>query len=91
MEKENSVEYIQKQELLMKLEYDFIKDFVTKRKEHKLTQKQLADEANTIRETVARIENLMTSPQLNTLIKLLEPMGYTIKIEPINEKNNINY
>lgn len=89
MKTEDSIEFTQKHKFLMELEYEFIKDFVTKRKEQKLTQKQLADEANVIRETVARIENLMTSPQLNTLIKLLEPMGYTVRIEPISEENNL--
>ena len=44
----------------------------------------MAEGANVIRETIARIENQITSPQVNTLIKILEPLGYTIKIEKIN-------
>lgn len=53
-----------------------------------MSQQQLANSSNVIRETIARIENLMTSPQLNTLIKILEPMGYTIKIEPLVKMDN---
>ena len=47
----------------------------------------MADNANVIRETIARIENQMTSPQINTLIKILEPIGYTVKIVPIDKEN----
>ena len=52
-----------------------------------MTQAKLAQEANLLRETIARIENLMTSPKLNTLIKLLEPMGYTLKIVKLDKKD----
>lgn len=46
----------------------------------------MADNANVIRETIARIENCITSPQMNTLIKILEPLGYTIKIVKIKDE-----
>lgn len=80
-------EYVEKEKLLLDLECDFIKDFVKLRKDLKLSQQEMADGADVIRETIARIENHMTSPQMNTLIKILEPIGYTIKIVPIDNKN----
>lgn len=86
MKKENKSKYINREEKLLDLEYEIIQKMITTRKEMHLTQQQLADEADVIRTTIARIENLMTSPQLNTLIRILEPMGYTLKIEKI-EKN----
>lgn len=87
MKKEMEKEYIEREKKLIDIEYNFISDFIKTRKDANLTQQQMADKANVIRTTVARIENLMTSPQLNTLIKLLEPIGYTIKIEPINKND----
>jgi transcriptional regulator with XRE-family HTH domain len=86
MKKEEEKRYIEKEKILQEIEYAFVKEFVDLRHEKKLTQQEMADQANVIRETIARIENQMTSPQVNTLIKILEPIGYTIKIVPINEK-----
>lgn len=84
-------EYVEKEKTLMDLEYEFVKQFIKLRKDNKMTQQQMADGAHVIRETIARIENQMTSPQINTLIKILEPIGYTIKITKIeDDKNRIN-
>ena len=73
-------------ENLLKLEEEFINDFIKLRKDKHLTQEELARRANVIRLTITRIENLVTSPQLDTLIKILEPIGYTVKIVPIKKK-----
>lgn len=77
-------DYIDKETFLANLEYELICDLVRVRKEKKYTQKQLAEEANMIRETITKIENQIISPQIKTLIKLLEPLGYTLKIEKID-------
>jgi len=82
-------EFIENERTLMDLEYEFVKEFVNLRKEKGLSQQQMADNAHVIRETISRIETLMTSPQVNTLIKILEPVGYTIKIVKIDDKKTI--
>ena len=83
--KNKSIEEFKENELfLSNLEYELICDFIKKRKDNNLTQKELAELSNVIRETIAKIENQVVSPQINTLIKILEPMGYTLKIEKIN-------
>ena len=86
MKKDNTKEYIEREKTLQDIEYKFIKDLVNLRHEKGLTQQQMADSANVIRETIARIENMMTSPQVNTLIKILEPIGYTVRIVPIDKE-----
>jgi len=86
IEKENVAEYEERQKLLSELEYEFVKQFISVRKNHHLSQQAMANKCNVIRETVARIETCMTSPQINTLIKLLQPIGYTIKIVPIENE-----
>ena len=85
MRKEKS-NYNDHEKRLMELEDLFVSEFVKLRHDNGLTQQKMADSANVIRETIARIENKITSPQVNTLIKILEPLGYTIKIEKINKK-----
>lgn len=75
-----------REEKLKELEYEFVQDFIKLRKDNHLTQESLANQAGVIRLTITRIENLITSPQINTLIKILEPIGYTVRIEPIDKK-----
>ena len=75
-----------KEDKLKELEYDFVQDFIKLRKDNHLAQEAMANQSGVIRLTITRIENLITSPQINTLIKILEPVGYTVKIVPIDKK-----
>lgn len=70
----------------LELEYKLICDFIKLRNELGLTQKQMANEAHVVREMIAVIENRSKHPQINTLIKILKPFGYTLSITKI-EKN----
>ncbi len=38
---------------------------------------------------IARIEKCKNSPQTSTLIKLLYPMGYTIRVVPLEEVKEV--
>ena len=78
---------MEKEKVLLDLEYEFICDFIKLRKEKGLTQKSLAELSGVIREKIAKIENHINSPQINSLIKILEPIGYTVKIVPIKKKD----
>ena len=78
---------MEKEKVLADLEYEFICDFIKLRKENNLSQQALGDMSGTIREKIAKIENQLNSPQLNSLIKILEPIGYTIKIVPIKKED----
>lgn len=78
---------MEKEKVLLDLEYEFICDFIKLRKEKGLTQKSLAELSGVIREKIAKIENHINSPQINSLIKILEPIGYTVKIVPIDKKD----
>lgn len=73
---------------IIELEYNLICDFIRLRNELGLTQKQMADECGVIREMIAVIENRKKHPQINTLIKILEPFGYTLSITKIREEIN---
>lgn len=71
---------------LINLEYNLICEFINLRHELGLTQKQMADEAHVVREMIAVIENRTKHPQINTLIKILKPFGYTLSITKIKEE-----
>ena len=94
MSKKNIVmsheEYLEKEKKLDLLEQELVDTFHKIRKSKKLTQQEMADQSNVIRETIARIENRITSPQVNTLLKILEPLGYTVKITKISKKKEKN-
>ena len=70
---------------VMDLEYNLICDFIKLRNELGLTQKQMAEEAHVVREMIAVIENRKKHPQINTLIKILKPFGYTLSITKIDK------
>lgn len=69
----------------IELEYNLICDFIKLRNELDLTQKQMADEAHVVREMISVIENRTKHPQINTLIKILKPFGYTLSITKIEK------
>lgn len=63
---------------------DIIKATIEARKNNKLTQRDLAKKTGIKQPVIARIEKYVNSPQISTLIKLLYPMGYTLRIVPID-------
>jgi len=73
------------EERVMELEYNLICDFVKLRNELGLTQKEMGKASDTVREIIAVIETRKKCPQINTLIKILEPFGYTLSITKIKE------
>ena len=76
---------IKDEKRVMELEYNLICDFIKLRNELDLTQQEMADASNTIRELIASIETRRNHPQINTLIKILEPFGYTLSITKIKK------
>ena len=83
--KENIVkteEELLKEEELKELEKEVIRQIVARKSQH-LSQREVGERAGIIRETVAKIENNLNSPQINTLIRLLEPIGYTLGVVPL--------
>ena len=74
------------QEAEIQLEKDIIEATINARKKCNLTQRELSIKSGVKQPVIARIERNINSPQTNTLIKLLYPMGYTIRVVPIDKK-----
>ena len=81
----NVEQYAKLEKNLSDTEYDLITEYVRLRKEKKLSQQDIADHSEIIRTTVARIENHVNSPQVKTMLQLLAPLGYTLKIEKMKK------
>ena len=69
----------------IQLEMDIIKATIEARKKQKLSQEELSKKTGLKQPSIARIENGKISPTTNTLIKILYPMGYTLKVVPLDK------
>lgn len=76
------------QEAEIQLEIDIIEATIAARKKNNLTQRELSKKSGIKQPVIARIEKYVNSPQTNTLIKLLYPMGYTIRVVPLEPSND---
>ena len=82
---EKTLNITPEQELEIQLEMDIINATIEARKKNNLTQRELSKRSGVKQPVIARIEKCVNSPQTSTLIKLLYPMGYTIRVVPIDE------
>ena len=84
LEKELNITPEQEEEI--RLEMEIIDATIQARKNNKLSQRELSKRSGIRQPVIARIEKCINSPQISTLVKLLYPMGYTIKVVPLDEK-----
>ena len=68
------------------LEKDLIRTLVAIREEKGLTQSQLAEICNVKQPVIARMESAVHSPQIDSLLKILTPLGYILQIVPMDKK-----
>lgn len=73
-------------EAIIALEKDLIKTLVKIREEQGLSQAQLADRCQCKQPAIARLETGAHSPQISSLLRVLVPLGYTLRIEPLVNK-----
>ncbi|WP_312702423.1 helix-turn-helix transcriptional regulator [Sedimentibacter sp.] len=68
-------------------EYELIKEIVSKRKELGLSQNIIAERSGLKQQVISRIETEGNSPTLKNLIRYLDALDLTIKIEDKNKSN----
>lgn len=80
-EVEKNDETLKKWGDLYRIEESIIENIIKTRKNKGLSQKQLAEKTGLKQPAIARIENNVNSPQLDTLIKIVDALDLTIEIK----------
>ena len=62
-----------------------IGELIKVRQEKNISQKKLEELSGVKQPVIARMERGITSPQIDTLIKLLVPLGKTLAIVPLDQ------
>ncbi len=69
----------------IQLEKDLIEAVIQVRKKSQLTQRELSEKCGIKQPSIAKIESGARSPQVDTLMRMLLAMGYTLRVEPISK------
>ena len=70
-------------------EVTLIGKMIEAREEKGLSQRALAEISGVKQPAIARLENLKATPQIDTLFKVLHPLGYTIEIVPLTGSKQV--
>ena len=66
------------------LRVDLIASLIKARQEQGISQKKLEELSGVKQPVIARMEKGYTSPQVETLLKVLAPLGKTLAVVPLN-------
>ena len=88
---QNALEFIDSlltpEEILeSELRVALIGELIKARQEKGFSQKKLEELSGVRQPVIARMEKGQTSPQLDTILKVLAPLGKTLAIVPLNSK-----
>lgn len=83
----NDDEYVSPEEReKINFQVSLIGKMIEAREKKGLSQRELAKLSGVKQPAIARLESMKVMPQVDTLLKILTPLGYTLSITPI--KNN---
>ena len=85
MNDENRVSPAEKAQI--EFETALIGKMIEARERKGLSQRDLAKISGLKQPAIARLESLKTTPQIDTLFKVLNPLGYTLSIVPIEQES----
>lgn len=66
-------------------EVELIGKMIEAREKKGLSQRELAKLSGVKQPAIARLESMRATPQIDTLLKILAPLGYTLSITPIEK------
>lgn len=67
-------------------EVSLIGKMIEAREAKGISQRELAELSGVKQPAIARIESMKTTPQIDTLLKVLAPLGYTLSITPLQQQ-----
>jgi len=85
-ELEKGLNITPEQEQEIQLEMQLMEATIKAREEAGLTQRELSEITGMKQSAIARIEKMKVSPRVDTLLHLLNQIGYTLKVVPISKK-----
>ncbi|MCI8600566.1 MAG: helix-turn-helix transcriptional regulator [Oscillospiraceae bacterium] len=83
MDDESRVSKAEKAQI--EFETALIRKLVEAREAKGLSQRDLAELSGVKQPAIARLESMKSTPQIDTLFKVLSPLGYTLSIVPIEK------
>lgn len=66
-------------------EIELIGKLIEAREAKGLSQRDLAEISGLKQPAIARLESMKSTPQIDTLFKVLNPLGYTLSIVPMDK------
>ena len=79
----NELDITPEEQEIIDLEKRLIKLMVEIREKQNLSQAELAKMCNMKQPMIARLEKDVHSPRLDSILKVLAPLGYTLRIVPL--------
>ena len=82
----NELNISPEEESAIELEKELIRTLVEIRENRGMTQAEVAALCEVKQPVIARMEKATHSPQVDSLLKILVPLGYKLAIVPLSEK-----
>lgn len=71
----------------IQLKIDLAGKLIEAREQKGISQRRLAEMSGLKQPAIARLEKMETTPQIDTLLKVLKPLGYTLAIVPAEQRS----
>ncbi len=68
-------------------EVELIGKMIEAREQKGYSQRDLAKLSGVKQPAIARLENMKATPRIDTLLKILQPLGYTLSVTPIRDND----
>lgn len=85
-ERKNAKQFFDRETKLIEKEYELIKKLIEIRSNQHISQRELCEQIGMKQPALVRIENQVNSPSLRTILKIIEPLGYTLEFKKITKK-----
>ncbi|MDR0287331.1 MAG: helix-turn-helix transcriptional regulator [Clostridiales bacterium] len=72
----------------IRLKVELVGKLIEAREKKGISQRQLAEMTGLKQPAIARLENMGATPQIDTFLKILKPLGYTLAIVPDSPKQH---
>ena len=73
----------------IQLKISLVGKLIEAREQKGISQKRLAEMSGLKQPAIARLERMQATPQIDTLFKVLKPLGYTLAIVPDRQAQTI--